>query len=265
MVLLEGVREMRLELKGIGKDFDQEDGEMVSVLDGISLKVEDDQIVAILGPSGCGKTTLLRIIAGLDPASRGEVLLDGLRVERPSPRVGMIFQEHALLPWCSIIDNVCIGLEMRGVAREEAKEKAMLYLHMVGLEKVPDQRPHELSGGMRQRASVARALTMEPALLLMDEPFSALDPLTRKQIQEDILGIQEKAGKSIVMVTHSVDEALFLSTEIVVLSARPGRICRTMNIDLKRPREREGPGFLENKKEILSLLEGLARPLPERG
>jgi len=256
---------MRLELKGIGKDFDQEDGEMVSVLDGISLKVEDDQIVAILGPSGCGKTTLLRIIAGLDPASRGEVLLDGLRVERPSPRVGMIFQEHALLPWCSIIDNVCIGLEMRGVAREEAKEKAMLYLHMVGLEKVPDQRPHELSGGMRQRASVARALTMEPALLLMDEPFSALDPLTRKQIQEDILGIQEKAGKSIVMVTHSVDEALFLSTEIVVLSARPGRICRTMNIDLKRPREREGPGFLENKKEILSLLEGLARPLPERG
>jgi len=256
---------MRLELKGIGKDFDQEDGEMVSVLDGISLKVEDDQIVAILGPSGCGKTTLLRIIAGLDPASRGEVLLDGLRVERPSPRVGMIFQEHALLPWCSIIDNVCIGLEMRGVAREEAKEKAMLYLHMVGLEKVPDQRPHELSGGMRQRASVARALTMEPALLLMDEPFSALDPLTRKQIQEDILGIQEKAGKSIVMVTHSVDEALFLSTEIVVLSARPGRICRTMNIGLKRPRVREGPGFLENKKEILSLLEGLARPLPERG
>jgi len=256
---------MMLALKGIGKDFDQEDGGKVRVLDGISLEVEDDQIVAILGPSGCGKTTLLRIIAGLDPASRGEVLLDGLRVERPSPRVGMIFQEHALLPWCSIIDNVCIGLEMRGVAREEAKEKAMLYLHMVGLEKVPDQRPHELSGGMRQRASVARALTMEPALLLMDEPFSALDPLTRKQIQEDILGIQEKAGKSIVMVTHSVDEALFLSTEIVVLSARPGRICRTMNIDLKRPREREGPGFLENKKEILSLLEGLARPLPERG
>jgi NitT/TauT family transport system ATP-binding protein len=261
MVLLEGVREMRLELKGIGKDFDQEGGEKVSVLDGISLEVEDDQIVAILGPSGCGKTTLLRIIAGLDPASRGEVLLDGLRVERPSPRVGMIFQEHALLPWCSIIDNVCIGLEMRGVAREEAREMAMLYLHMVGLEKVPDQRPHELSGGMRQRASVARALTMEPALLLMDEPFSALDPLTRKQIQEDILGIQEKAGKSIVMVTHSVDEALFLSTEIVVLSARPGRICRKMNIDLKRPREREGPGFLENKKEILSLLEGLASPL----
>jgi len=256
---------MMLALKGIGKDFDQEDGGKVRVLDGISLEVEDDQIVAILGPSGCGKTTLLRIIAGLDPASRGEVLLDGLRVERPSPRVGMIFQEHALLPWCSIIDNVCIGLEMRGVAREEAKEKAMLYLHMVGLEKVPDQRPHELSGGMRQRASVARALTMEPALLLMDEPFSALDPLTRKQIQEDILGIQEKAGKSIVMVTHSVDEALFLSTEIVVLSARPGRICRTMNIGLKRPREREGPGFLENKKEILSLLEGLARPLPERG
>ena len=151
--------------------------------------------MAILGPSGCGKTTLLRIIAGLEPATRGEVLLDGLRVERPSPRVGMIFQEHALLPWCSIIDNVCIGLEMRGMARAEAREMAMLYLHMVGLEKVPDQRPYELSGGMRQRASVARALTMEPALLLMDEPFSALDPLTRKQIQEDILGIQEKAGK----------------------------------------------------------------------
>lgn len=252
---------MRLALKGVGKEFDQEGGEKVRVLEGISLEVEDDQIVAILGPSGCGKTTLLRIIAGLDAATRGKVLLDGLPVERPSPRVGMIFQEHALLPWCSIIDNVCIGLEMRGVAREDAKEKGMHYLRMVGLEKVPEQRPHELSGGMRQRASVARALTMEPALLLMDEPFSALDPLTRKQIQEDILSIQEKARKSIVMVTHSVDEALFLSDEIVVLSARPGRICRIMNIDLKRPREREGAGFLESKREILSLLESLASPL----
>jgi NitT/TauT family transport system ATP-binding protein len=261
MVLLEGARDMRLALKGVGKEFDQEGGEKVRVLEGISLEVEDDQIVAILGPSGCGKTTLLRIIAGLDAATRGEVLLDGLPVERPSPRVGMIFQEHALLPWCSIIDNVCIGLEMRGVAREDAKEKGMHYLRMVGLEKVPEQRPHELSGGMRQRASVARALTMEPALLLMDEPFSALDPLTRKQIQEDILSIQEKARKSIVMVTHSVDEALFLSDEIVVLSARPGRICRIMNIDLKRPREREGAGFLESKREILSLLESLASPL----
>jgi NitT/TauT family transport system ATP-binding protein len=132
---------------------------------------------------------------------------------------------------------------------------------MVGLEKVPHQRPHELSGGMRQRASVARTLTMDPALLLMDEPFSELDPLTRKQIQEDILGIQERAGKTIVMVTHSVDEAIFLSDRIVVLSARPGRICRIMNIDLKRPREREGPGFLENRREILGLLEGLAAPL----
>jgi NitT/TauT family transport system ATP-binding protein len=261
MVLLEGARDMRLALKGVGKEFDQEGGEKVRVLEGISLEVEDDQIVAILGPSGCGKTTLLRIIAGLDAATRGKVLLDGLPVERPSPRVGMIFQEHALLPWCSIIDNVCIGLEMRGVAREDAKEKGMHYLRMVGLEKVPEQRPHELSGGMRQRASVARALTMEPALLLMDEPFSALDPLTRKQIQEDILSIQEKARKSIVMVTHSVDEALFLSDEIVVLSARPGRICRIMNIDLKRPREREGAGFLESKREILSLLESLASPL----
>jgi NitT/TauT family transport system ATP-binding protein len=162
MGLLEGVREMKLELREIGKDFDQESGEKVKVLDGICLEVEDDQIVAILGPSGCGKTTLLRIIAGLTPASRGEVLLDGSRVERPSPRVGMIFQEHAFLPWCSIIDNVCIGLEMKGMAREEAREKAMLYLRMVGLEKVPGQRPHELSGGMRQRASVARALTWNP-------------------------------------------------------------------------------------------------------
>jgi NitT/TauT family transport system ATP-binding protein len=260
MVLLEGVREMKLELKGVGKEFDQEGGEKVRVLEGISLEVGDDQIVAILGPSGCGKTTLLRIIAGLDRATRGEVLLDGLRVERPNPRMGMIFQEHALLPWCSIIDNVGIGLEMRGLGRTEARNMAMHYLHMVGLDKSLDLRPYELSGGMRQRASVARALTLEPALLLMDEPFSALDPLTRKQIQEDILSIQEKAKKSIIMVTHSVDEALFLSTEIVVLSARPGRVCRIMKNDLKRPRKSEDPDFHEHKREILSLLEGLAVP-----
>jgi NitT/TauT family transport system ATP-binding protein len=261
MVLLEGIREMRLEVKGVGKEFDQDGGKKITVLEGISLEVGDDQIVAILGPSGCGKTTLLRIIAGLDPATAGEVLLDGLRVERPSPRMGMIFQEHALLPWCSIIDNVCIGLEMRGLSKAEAEERGMHYLRMVGLEKVPDRRPHELSGGMRQRASLVRALTLEPALLLMDEPFSALDPLTKKQMQQDILDIQEKARKSIIMVTHSVEEALFLSTEIVVLSARPGRICRKMKIDLKRPREREDPYFLERKRELLNLLESEADPL----
>jgi NitT/TauT family transport system ATP-binding protein len=145
--------------------------------------------MAILGPSGCGKTTLLRIIAGLEQSSNGDVLLDGEKVERPSPQFGMVFQEHALLPWLSVRRNVSIGLEMRGIRREETRGKAMQYLSMVGLQDSAERYPHELSGGMRQRVAVARALTLEPKLLLMDEPFSALDFQTRRQIQQDILQV----------------------------------------------------------------------------
>jgi NitT/TauT family transport system ATP-binding protein len=221
--------------------------------------VGDEEIVAILGPSGCGKTTLLRIIAGLESPTKREVLLDQVRVERPDSRMGMVFQEHALLPWRTVAENVSIGWEMRGVSRKDAERRSMQYLQLVELQDSCDKYPYELSGGMRQRASIARALTLEPVMLLMDEPFSALDPQTLKQIQEDIFRIQEKTGKAIIIVSHNIEEAVFLSDRIVVLGSHPGRIREIFRVDLDRPRDRSAPEFLKLKETILNLLEELAK------
>jgi sulfonate transport system ATP-binding protein len=250
---------MKLQVIGITKDFNREKGDGLKILEDINLEVGACEIVAILGPSGCGKTTLLRIIAGLERPTAGEVLLDKMRVERPDPRMGMVFQEHALLPWRTVLDNVSIGLEMKGISRQDAKKGALQYLELVGLQDSSNKYPYELSGGMRQRASIARALTLEPVLLLMDEPFSALDPQTQKQIQEDIFRIQEKTGKSIIIVSHNVEEAVFLSDRIVVLSTHPGRVSEVFKVDLGRPRDRSAPAFLDLKGKILDLLEELAK------
>ena len=261
MVLLEGKRAMTLQLLGITKSFEQADGKDKApkvVLQDINLTIDDREVVGILGPSGCGKTTLLRIIAGLDQPTEGEVLLDGEKVGRPGARtkMGMIFQEHALLPWRSVLDNVSLGLEIQDVSGSEREEKAMKYLELVGLQGSAHSRPYELSGGMRQRAAVARALALEPSFLLMDEPFSALDPQTRKQIQTDIIRIQEKTAKAIVLVTHSVEEAILLADRLVILSANPGKVRRILEIDLERPRDSMSRPFLEMRKEVLGLLGG---------
>jgi NitT/TauT family transport system ATP-binding protein len=256
MVLLEGIRAMMLELLGITKQFDQGNGKNAVILQDISLKINEQEVVGILGPSGCGKTTLLRIIAGLEQPTEGEVLLDGEIVTRPGARMGMIFQEHALLPWRSVLDNVSLGLEMQEMPGIERAAKAMKYLELVGLQESAHSRPYELSGGMHQRAAVARALVLEPSLLLMDEPFSALDPQTRKQIQEDILRIQEKTAKAIVFVTHSVEEAIFLADRLVILSAKPGRVQEILEVKLERPRDRMSPQFLEMRTRVLGLLGG---------
>ena len=247
---------MKLELKGIGKEFDQGNGKQVSVLKDVSFRIDDESIVSILGPSGCGKTTLLRIMAGLERPTSGKVLLDGEPIVRPSPRMGMIFQEHALLPWLSVIENVSLGLEMRGIPAGQRHETAMKYLEMVGLQDCVSSRSYELSGGMRQRAAVARALSLEPSILLMDEPFSALDPQTRAQIQADILRIQEKTAKAVILVTHSVEEALILSDELIILSSRPGRVKELTKVGLGRPRDRMNPSFLEMKETVLANLNG---------
>jgi NitT/TauT family transport system ATP-binding protein len=259
MVLLEGIRPMKLELLEITKQFDQGNGKPVVVLQDISLQINEQEMVGILGPSGCGKTTLLRIIAGLEPATHGQVLLDGEPVTRPSARMGMIFQEHALLPWRCVLDNVSLGLEMQKMPRKERHEKAMKYLELVGLQDSAHSRPYELSGGMRQKAAVARALVLEPSLLLMDEPFSALDPQTRKQIQADIICIQETTAKAIVFVTHSVEEAIFLADKLVILSARPGRVQELLDVKLERPRDRMSPRFLEMREMVLGSLDGSNR------
>ncbi len=256
MVLLEGIRTMMLELAGITKEFDQGNGKKAVILQDISLKINEQEVVGILGPSGCGKTTLLRIIAGLEPPTKGEVLLDGEAVSKQGARMGMIFQEHALLPWRSVLDNVSLGLEIQQMPLKERKEKAMRYLELVGLQGSAHSRPYELSGGMRQRAAVARSLVLEPSLLLMDEPFSALDPQTRKQIQEDIIRIQETAAKAIVFVTHSVEEAIFLADRLVILSAKPGRVQEILDVKLERPRDRMSLRFLEMREQVLGLLGG---------
>jgi len=256
MVLLEGIRTMMLELAGITKEFDQGNGKKAVILQDISLKINEQEVVGILGPSGCGKTTLLRIIAGLEQPTEGEVLLDGEAVSKQGARMGMIFQEHALLPWRSVLDNVSLGLEIQQMPLKERKEKAMRYLELVGLQGSAHSRPYELSGGMRQRAAVARSLVLEPSLLLMDEPFSALDPQTRKQIQEDIIRIQETAAKAIVFVTHSVEEAIFLADRLVILSAKPGRVQEILDVKLERPRDRMSLRFLEMREQVLGLLGG---------
>jgi NitT/TauT family transport system ATP-binding protein len=256
MFLLEGIRAMMLELAGITKEFDQGNGNKAVILQEISLKIDEQEVVGILGPSGCGKTTLLRIIAGLEAPTEGEVLLDGEAVSEQRARIGMIFQEHALLPWRSVLDNVSLGLEISQMPHKDREEKAMRYLEMVGLQGSAHSRPYELSGGMRQRAAVARSLVLEPSLLLMDEPFSALDPQTRKQIQEDIIRIQEKTAKAIVFVTHSVEEAIFLADRLVILSAKPGRVQEILEVKLERPRDRMSLQFLEMREQVLGLLGG---------
>ncbi len=250
---MEGSVTMMLQLKEVSKEFGSGKNRVRSLQD-INFEVNDGEIMAILGPSGCGKTTLLRIIAGLEQSSNGDVLLDGEKVERPSPQFGMVFQEHALLPWLSVRRNVSIGLEMRGIRQEETRGKAMQYLSMVGLQDSAERYPHELSGGMRQRVAVARALTLEPKLLLMDEPFSALDFQTRRQIQQDILQVHERTGKAIIMVTHSIEEAVYLADRLVLLSSRPGMVKEVLKIDLDRPRDRTSPLFLKSLDYVLNSL-----------
>ncbi len=207
-------------------------------LDNVSLEVRDDEFVCILGPSGCGKTTLLRIIAGLDTPTAGEILLEGTRIERPGQDRGMVFQDYSLFPWRTVIDNIAFGLEVLGIDKKKRYESAREYLRLLDLEKFENNFPYELSGGMRQRIAIVRALINNPKLLLMDEPFGALDAQTRNNMQAELLRIWEKKHKTILFVTHSVDEAVYLADRIVVMSARPGTVKEIFTIDLLRPRIR---------------------------
>jgi ABC-type nitrate/sulfonate/bicarbonate transport system, ATPase component len=240
-----------LVIKDLTQAFRKDDGAELTALDHISLEVKDKEFVCILGPSGCGKTTLLRLIAGLDTPESGAVVLDGEEMKGPSPKIGFVFQEYSLFPWRSVIDNIAFGLEMKGVPKEERYRIAEQYLSLVNLSAFKTSYPSELSGGMRQRVAVARALALDPVLLLMDEPFGALDAQTRNMLQTELLGIWEKTKKTIIFITHSVDEAVYLSDRIIVLSPRPGRVCRTVSIELPRPRDRTNVEFAELRRDIL--------------
>jgi len=230
-------------------------GEDVHVLDHLQYRIENGKFISIIGPSGCGKTTLLRIIAGLEKASTGKVLLDGHEMVQGSEEVGMIFQEYALFPWRTTLQNIEMGLEIRGVEKEKRRSTAMEYIRSFDLNGFEKRYPRELSGGMKQRVAIARTLIMNPRVVLMDEPFGSLDSQTRNAMQEFLLGVWLKRGDTIIFVTHNVDEAVFLSDEIVILSKRPAKIIQRKEVTLTRPRDRTSEECNKIWREILKLLE----------
>jgi ABC-type nitrate/sulfonate/bicarbonate transport system ATPase subunit len=202
----------------------------------ISLAIKKNEFVSLLGPSGCGKTTLIRIIAGLIPADKGEIRVDGWTVTAPGQDRCMVFQQFGLLPWRTVVNNVEFGLEIDGMPRDERRATAQEYLELVGLKGFEEYYPHQISGGMQQRVGIARALSKKPEILLMDEPFGAVDAQTREQLQEELLKIWAQTETTVVFVTHSIDEAIYLSDRVVVMQARPGRIKEEVAVDLPRPR-----------------------------
>ncbi len=206
------------------------------VLDGIDLEVRPREVVALIGPNGCGKSTLLRVLAGLIPADSGTVAIDGGAVRGPDPRVGLVFQEPRLLAWRTAEENVRFPMELAGWSGERQSQRAADLLGLVGLREYARSRPGTLSGGTRQRVSIARALALEPSLLLLDEPFSALDALTRERFNVELLRLWERTGTTIIMVTHSIPEAVFLADRVIVLSPRPARVLADLRVDLPRPR-----------------------------
>ncbi len=237
----------------------QVDGRQTEVIGGMDLEIAPRSIVALVGPNGCGKSTLLRVIAGLLPARAGTVEVEGRPVTGPDSRVGLVFQEPRLLPWRSAFANVAFPLEVAGRDREAREQRVTALLGLVGLREWSRARPAELSGGMRQRVSIARALALEPAVLLLDEPFSALDALTRERFNVELLRLWERIGATIVLVTHSIAEAVFLADRVLVLSPRPAQLVADVVVDLPRPRR---PGDLDaaavtrTAAEIRAHLEG---------
>jgi NitT/TauT family transport system ATP-binding protein len=229
-------------------------GESVHVLENLQHRIENGRFISIIGPSGCGKTTLLRIIAGLEKASAGKVLLDSKELIQGSEEIGLVFQEYALFPWRTTLQNIEMGLEIRGVDKEKRHSKAMEYVKTFNLSGFENRYPRELSGGMKQRVAIARTLIMNPRVVLMDEPFGSLDSQTRNSLQEFLLGIWEKRGDTIVFVTHNVDEAVFLSDQIIVLSKRPARIVQTFEVGLPRPRDRTSWECNEIRRDVLHVL-----------
>ena len=224
-----------IELHDISRSFDIK-GAPLHVLDGLDLRVAEREIVAIVGPNGCGKSTLLRVIGGLLPPDRGSVLAFDSTVAGPDPRIGLVFQEPRLLPWRDVLANVAFPLELAGVGRAEREERARSALRLTGLDGFADAYPDQLSGGMAQRAALARALAPEPDVLLLDEPFSALDAMTRERLDAELLQLWGQTGSTIVLVTHSISEAVFLSDRVLVMSQRPGRVVAEVPVAVPRPR-----------------------------
>jgi ABC-type nitrate/sulfonate/bicarbonate transport system ATPase subunit len=246
----------RIVMRGLRKRFlDIARQEEVIALDGIDLEIGDNEFLTVLGPSGCGKTTLLNIVASFETATGGEVRVDGEPVRKPGPDRGVVFQEYALFPWLSVQQNVEFGLRERGTPRSERKERVRLQIASVGLSGFERRYPHELSGGMRQRVALARVLVNDPKILLMDEPFAALDAQTRSMMQQELLGVWSAERRTAIFITHNIEEAILLGDRVVVMTARPGRIKEIVAIELPRPRDVTSAEFNEIRRRIGALLE----------
>ena len=252
-----------LRVVGVSKHFRAPDGSDVHALEQTHLTVTAGEMVSLVGPSGCGKSTLLRLIAGLDTPSSGELWAGNARIEGPSAERGLVFQDPNLFPWLTVRRNIQAGLVARGVLRE-GRHEVEEFLRLVGMEAFADVYPHQLSGGMAQRVALARALVNHPRALLLDEPLGALDAFTRMRMQDEVLRLWQARGTTMLLVTHDIDEAIYMSDRIVIMTPRPGRIERIIDVGLERPRERNDPRFMALRAQILELLHfaGHSAPAP---
>jgi NitT/TauT family transport system ATP-binding protein len=254
----------QLRIENLSKTYERKEGwnttRSLCVFDDISFDVADGEFVSVIGTSGCGKSTLLNMVAGLDKASGGNIYLDGRRVDGPGLDRGVVFQEFALFMWLTVLGNVAFGLASKGMTKSARKDAARKWVDMVGLTGFENYYPHRLSGGMRQRVGLARALAVDPAALLMDEPFGALDAQTRETMQIALSDIVEKTKKTILFITHDIREAVYLSDRVIVLSGRPASISLELTIDLPRPRNRHDAVFQEHEARLESAIKDAASP-----
>ncbi|MGO4496318.1 ABC transporter ATP-binding protein [Paenibacillus sp. 2RAB27] len=249
-----GSASSKIEIRGLSKVYNGRNGETIA-LQNTDLSIMENEFVCVVGPSGCGKTTLLNIIGGLEEATSGSVKVDGVEVKGPGKERGVVFQQYALFPWKTVLKNIEFGLKLRGLNKQERLERAEHYLELVGLKDFAHAYPKELSGGMKQRVAIARAYAVEPEVLLMDEPFGALDAQTRAQLQEELLKTWQKEKKTCFFITHDVEEAVILAQRVIIMSARPGRIKEIIDVDIPYPRDQStklDERFVRIKNEIWS-------------
>ena len=243
-----------IQIKNVSKIFGK-GADHVTALDDINLQISEGEFNVIIGPSGCGKSTLLYMLAGFEPPTAGLILLDGAEIKKPGPDRGFVFQDYALFPWKTVLGNVMFGLQQNGHGRQEAREIAQKFVDLVDLTGFENAYTHTLSGGMKQRVGIARALAYEPKVLLMDEPFGALDAQTRSHLQRELIAIWQKTQKTVIFVTHSVPEAVFLADRIAVMQPRPGKVKELIDVNLPRPRGAEDDDVVAIRRRILKLIE----------
>ena len=251
--------QIKLQATGLRHEYYQpRTGGRLLALDNIDLHVDDGEFVSIVGPSGCGKTTFINLCDGLLKPTAGRIDIDGKQITGPGTDRGMVFQDSCLMPWRTVIKNVIFGLECQGLDNAEGQERARKFIKLVGLQGFEDHYPHELSGGMQQRCNLARALTVDPKILIMDEPFAALDAQTREIMQKELLRIWSEARKTVLFITHQINEAIYLADRVIIFGARPGKVKQTIKIDLPRPRDlslKRDPRFLELENQVWEQIE----------